>query len=276
MEQTESQPSAEIVELVKKNIIWGGIYVVDRSSGFDALVKRTATDWTTDYYDQGNNQKNHFFIPVFDGWKYYMVDTYMLGWNPSYFPFSESKPKIQAFLDGLCSFADADHGKRIMHSTAFAYHNYFVLTADSVKCFKLLCDLRDCEIIPNQDAFQYKSEDTWEGVKLYEEHNYPYGITLHRKNGPFDWPKYIRVFVVNNLQFNSPRVSSYEMDDLNKLLSRSGGDYDHAMVEQVVAKYEFLAKQEKEYSEFVHQLYKKYNTGNKEDGANEQKQEGKV
>jgi hypothetical protein len=267
MEPITVESSPKVDTPIKDRIVWGGVYK------YNALLKdwvqKTSVCSEDNYFTWGNDQKYGLFVPVFDGEKYWMIDTYEMGFDPSCFFNSENsegrddkRTKIQRYIDGLKSLADPKRGKWQSRSVFdYFYNNRVEITQESLNCFDLYCDLNECEIISPRDACKYESEDIYEGVKLYQEHAYPDGITLHRLGGAIDWAKRISCFVRDDLRFREPKAAyDSDLQQLKQFIVESNGDYDHVLVERVLAKNAFVQKQQEEYEEFERQLDEKYAT----------------
>ena len=249
---------------IKDMIVWGGIYQASsKNRKFDALVRKTASEgWERDYRHPVNDQKNHVFFPVCYNGNYYMVDTYMLGFSYG-FPSrggegnGDKKTPIEKYADGFALFADPEYGKWVLCQMNFAFKNYFRIDEESIGAFELICDLHDYEIIRGSDAPKYRKEDVVEDVSLWEECNYPYGFTLHKKGGPIDWRRRISNYICNDIRFGRPDPQEYEIAELKELIAQSGGDYDRDFADEQIAVHEFLRKQLMEFDNFVDGLPKK-------------------
>jgi hypothetical protein len=249
-------------------IVWGAVYAPIYGNDFDSLVskkKSTAAvrgvfPSSLDYNDSGNDQKYGIFIPFFDGHDYYFVDTHVLGLGEPFFlrTKKDNITEIQRYADGLASLKDPDVGKGVWSLISdYFYKNYFVLDKDSIKCFRLICDLHDCEIISSSDETMYKKEDIFMGIKLYNEHYYPSGMMLHKKGGEIDWARKIMDHCLNSMQLDPPEVNQWDKDDLDSFIAKSHGDYDKELVARTIAIYDFLAKQREEYDSFITELKNK-------------------
>ena len=170
------------MELSKENIdklIFGGIYKIDNED-----LKR----WRPNQVERLNDQHYGIWIPVHSINKegkehYYMIDTYQM--SHSYFEgafSSDRNERYEALLKGLERCSDGEHGFCVAGNTYNYFYSAIIEVTDAnFHIFKLIADLHDYELSNDDECRKYNDEDVLHFIKLYNEHNYPTGIVIVKK-----------------------------------------------------------------------------------------------
>nr|DAH86707.1 MAG TPA: hypothetical protein [Caudoviricetes sp.] len=208
------------MNLSRENIdklIFGGIYKID----YDDLKQ-----WCPNQVERLNNQHYGIWIPVHSINKkgeenYYMIDTYQMSSNSFNNQYNSNKyERYKALLEGLERCLDGEHGNWV----AFKTHDYFYsaiikITDTNFHIFKLIADLHNYKLSDDDECRQYNKEDVLYHIKLYNEHNYPSGIVLVKKEAKINYQNKINAKIQDIKRWiEQPKAANdYNIQELLKI-----------------------------------------------------------
>ena len=201
------------------------------------------------YYDSLNDQKYHLWIPIrvktdkVD--KVYMVDTYQA---------YRERGDYEKQLAQLKEYGEEKDNSWYANQTSDYYYSAKVeLTKHTMQAFDFYIDLDDYRVMKSSEEYDYKDEDIVRNIRLYNEHNYPNGLTLVRKDAKIDYEykvdKLFRKIIYDEL--NPPYVSNYSLPKINEL---SGEVEDTKKIDIVNKLNDKLSALVKEYREYYDEL----------------------
>lgn len=197
--------------LIKNKILFGGLYKINPE-------KKNLLRMTSNYFENGNNQRYGSFLPVCTlkndvSESFFMVDTYQIS--------TPSRKDYSDLINKICSWNDPEKGSRIKNKCFdYFYTGCFEITDENIEAFDLVCDLRDYKPISTDEALIYDSNDIIRNVRLYQNHNYSWdygarGITLLRIGATPDVKKELKKVFSDVLDL---KISSSDYD-YNKAVS---------------------------------------------------------
>ena len=197
------------------------------------------------YYDYLNDQKYHLWIPIRVKTdkveKIYMIDTYQ-----SYRVYGDYEKQLAQ----LKKYGEEEDNSWYAYRVYDYYYSAIVeLNEETIKAFDFYIDLDDYRVMKNNEKDDFKDEDIVEGIKLYNEHAYPYGLTLVRKNAKIDYElkmdKLFHKIIYDEL--NPPYISNRSLSEINELSNKVSDTRKINVVNKLNEKLNALAKEYKEY-----------------------------
>lgn len=218
-----------------KNIKYGALYT--ENDNLRSYLPR--------YYECLNDQKYHLWIPIrvktntID--KVYMIDTYQ-----AYRVYGDYDKQLAQ----LKMYGEAKDNSWYANQPYNYYYSARVeLNEQTIKAFDFYIDLDDYRVMKRSEEYDYKSEDVVRNIRLYNEHNYPSGLTLVRKDAKIDYEyKVDRLFhkIIYD-ELNPPCISSYFLSEINELSDKVSDTRKIDVVNKLQEKMKSLVEEYEEY-----------------------------
>lgn len=212
-----------------KKIIFGGIYEAD-----DKDIEKYFKKYTSCL----NDQKYRIWIPTHykknDKDEYYMIDTYQVKSELFDNQYSTNRDdRFNGLIKGLEKVKDAENGGNWLASMPYNYYYSAIikLTDENIDIFKLKADLHEYRLSNDKECRNYNEEDIIEYLRLYNEHCYPYGITIVRKDAKINYKNMIDAKLSDILKdIDSPNYAcDYMIEELDKIIKEANdnnAEYD--------------------------------------------------
>ena len=194
--------------------------------------------------------------------KYGMIDTYQIDCSIQYARDDKidytNMNKFERIVKNLQELKNLENGNNAKYKTGNYYYSAFCeLTNSNFKDFELIANLSDYEVTRNPDY--YDKCDVICGVRLYNEHAYPYGINIKKKNAKTNYGNKISSKIYNlEFQCHPPKAiykfQYNELLNLEKEAKEQGAMYDKKNLDNFIKKNNFLIKQREEYDKFMIEL----------------------
>ena len=236
------------MELSKENIekiVWGGVYT---ALGTDV------EKYYSKYTDRLNDQKYGWWIPTHykkdEKEHYYMIDTYQISSNLFKNQYNTDKQKrFEALIEGLEKLKDPEDGGNYASSMPYNYYYSAIikLTDKNFDIFKLKADLHQYRLTNEDECRYYNEDDVIKYVQLYNEHNYPRGIIIAKKEAKINYKNKINAKLYDiKKDIDKPTFcSDYYIEQLLELEREAiaqSADYDKKQL-QATIKYNNFMKQ---------------------------------
>ena len=241
-------------------IVFGGIY-------------KCKTNYPCNKYgDSLNDQKYGVWVPIYYEYKDYqdkehkgygMIDTYQLDYDIRNTRDKDidytSMSKFEIIVKNLTELKNPKKGYWAKYKTSDYYYKAFCeLTNSNFDDFELVADLHDYEVTTKPEY--YNEEDTITYLKLYQEHAYPYGIHIVKKDAEVNYKYKITNKICESRRFNYSKPSSINDYEKKELLSlekeaiEKKQEYNKSELDMFIKENDFLAKQREEYNDFMDNL----------------------
>lgn len=225
-----------------QKIIFGGIYKVDMSK---------IGEYSKVYTNPLNDQRYGWFVPVHymndKEDNYYMVDTYLIDRQLYDNLYTNDKSEyIDCLVNTLKSLSNADQGRRVFYMVYNHYYGCAIkLTDTTINLFTLIADLSHYKLTDVNECRYYNDSDVVKGVKLYNEHNYPDGIIIVKKEAVYSYNNLINAKI--NDVINYIRKPNYcsdyfinELIQIQKEADEKGCNYDKEKLNAILDYNKFM------------------------------------
>lgn len=246
--------------LSKENIdklIFGGIYRIDYND---------LKTWCPNQLNGLNDQHYGIWIPVHsinknDEENYYMIDTYQM--SSDYFDnkyHNNKEERYKSLLEGLERCSNVEYGRRIARLPFNYYYSAIIkITDENFHIFRLIADLHDYKLTNEEESREYNEEDVLHCVRLYNEHSYPNGIVIVKKDAKINYQNKInaKIYDIKKwIQYPKP-ASDYEIEELlniEKEAIENNAKYDKCEFDKFIKKNIFIKELKRIYNFYLESL----------------------
>lgn len=226
-----------------KKIKFGTVYTADPSA-----VKI----YYPNYVNILNDQRYGFWIPAHykkdDNDAYYMIDTYQIKRELYEDIYTYDKEKyMQSLLNGLRRLKDPEDGGNYACKMPYDYFYSAIIkiTDENINIFKEVCDLKEYRLSDQDECRYFDEKDVVKYLKLFNEHKYPMGITIVRKDAKYNYNNLIEAKLYDIIKdTQKPNYSSdYYINDLKRIQLEAiekGAEYDKEKLDDILKYNEFL------------------------------------
>lgn len=234
------------MELSKENInkiIFGGIYKIDSED---------LKEWCPNQLEGLNNQHYGIWIPVHSVNKkgeenYYMIDTYQMSRDAFDNLYSDNEDeRYESLLKGLERCSEGEHGNWVVYKTYDYFYSAIIKITDSnFHIFQLIADLHDYKLSDDKECRKYNEEDVLHCIKLYNDHNYPYGIVIVKRGAKINYQNKIdaKISDVKKWMKEPIPATDYEIEELLKIEKEAidnKAEYDKQKLDEFIQYNSFI------------------------------------
>lgn len=228
-----------------KKIIFGGVYTI---------TDEEASKYCKCYMNRLNDQKYGWWIPTHSRYKdedkYFMIDTYEIDRYLFDNPYTYDKEEyMQQLVAGLKSTQDPDNKGNYVAKMPYNYYyaNIIQVTDENIDKFKLACNLEDYRLSDTDDCRYYNDDDVIKYLKLYNEHYYPDGIMVVKKDAKYNYDKFLNAKMDDILKYiQRPNYcNDYYIKDvieIEKDAIKNNANYNKQKLDKILAYNEFMKK----------------------------------
>lgn len=154
--------------------------------------------------------------------------------------------RYESLLKGLEECSDGQHGYWVAMKTYDYYYSAIIkITDNNFHIFKLIADLHDYELTNRDECRKYNNEDVLYNIRLYNEHNYPDGIVVVKKNAKINYQNKIDAKICDIRKWmNEPcAASEYQIQELlgiEKEAIDNNAEYDKQKLEDFLQYNKFI------------------------------------
>ena len=246
--------------LSKENVdklIFGGIYRID----YDDLKV-----WCPNQLERLNDQHYGTWIPVHSINKegeenYYMIDTYQMSGDYFNNKYNNDKEKrYKSLLEGLEECSNGERGDYVARLPFNYYYSAIIkITDENFHIFKLIADLHDYKLTNEEESREYNEKDVLHRIRLYNEHSYPNGIVIVKKDAKINYQNKINAKISDIKKWmNYPDpASDYEIEELlniEKEAIENNAEYDKCELDKFIKKNIFIKELKNIYNSYLKAL----------------------
>lgn len=250
-------------EKTLKKIKFGAVYTADPSA---------VGIYYPNYINDLNDQRYNFWIPAHykkdNNDAYYMIDTYQIKRELYEDIYTYDKEKyMQSLLNGLMRLKDPEDGGNYACRMPYDYFYSAIvkITDENINIFKEVCNLEEYRLSDEDESRYFNEEDVVKYLKLFNEHKYPTGITIVKKDAKYNYSNLIEAKLYDIVKdIRKPNyVNDYYINDLKRIQLEAiekEAEFNKEKLDDIIKYNEFIKNLRDQCNEYIkaNDLYNKY------------------